>query len=153
MTPTIGDAEVMQGFPRDWTLVADQGAARGPRWKLVGNAVTVEVAAWVARQLAEPGVAEVESTRWNGSASWPSAAWGDGGTAWRVAVSEHPLRAPYRHLLDVVDTGAASALSHRGAVGFLRRLEQGNLGRHPGFRADIAEHAELMGPRMAPLAV
>lgn len=47
----------------------------------------------------------------------------------------------------------AAATSHRGVARFLRRLEQGNVVRHPGFRADMAEHAEVIGPRMAPLAV
>ncbi len=153
VTPRIDEAEAMQGFPREWTAIAEQGKARGPRWKLVGNAVTVDVAAWVAGRLAAPGKVDVESRAWAGPASWPAAAWGEDGKVWRVSVSEYPIRAPYRHLLDVVDADLAPALSHRGVLGFLRRLEQGNLGRHPGFRTDMAEHADVMGPRMAPLAI
>ena len=154
VTPRVEDAEELQGFPRGWTAPADHGRLhRGPRWKLVGNAVTIDVAAWVAGRLAGPGRFALPSTRWQGSGAWPAAAWGEGGTVWTVPVSEHPVRAPYRHLLDVVDVDAAPALSYRGTTGFLRRLEQGNLGRYPGFRADIAEHADLTGPGMDALAM
>lgn len=153
VTPRIGDAEAMQGFPREWTAIAEQGKARGPRWKLVGNAVTVDVAAWVAGRLAAPGEVDVDSRAWDGPASWPAAAWGQDGKVWSVSISEYPSHAPYRHLLDVVDADQAPALSHRGVLGFIRRLEQGNLGRHPGFRTDVAEHADVMGPRMTPLAI
>lgn len=153
VTPRIEDAEAMQGFPRGWTEPADEHRARGPRWKLVGNAVTVDVAAWVAGRLAAPGEFALESTAWDGPASWPTAAWGDNGQVWTVPISEHPVRAPYRHLLDVIDADQAAALSLRGVLGFIRRLEQGNLGRHPGFRADVAEHANMMAPAATPLAV
>jgi DNA (cytosine-5)-methyltransferase 1 len=153
VTPRIEDAEAMQGFPRGWTDVADHGRSRGPRWKLVGNAVTVEVAAWVAGRLARPGCFDSASVPWDGPGSWPNAAWGENGRVFSVAVSEHPITAPYQHLLDVVDAQQAPPLSHRGVLGFIRRLEQGNLGRHAGFRDDIVEHADAMGPQMTPLAV
>lgn len=133
----------------------DRRAGQGawPRWKLVGNAVTVDVAAWVAGRLAAPGQVDVESREWDGPASWPSAAWGSDGKVWSVSISEYPLHAPYRHLLEVVDVDQAPALSSRGVLGFLRRLEQGNLGRHAGFRGDMAEHADVMGPQVTPLAI
>lgn len=154
VTPRIEDAEALQGFPRGWTAPSDLGRLRrGPRWKLVGNAVTVDVAAWVASRVAAPGSFDAVSTVWSGAGSWPTAAWGEAGRVWTVPFSEHPTRASYRHLLDVVEVEGASPLSHRGITGFRRRLEQGNLGRHPGFRADVAEHAELTGPRMEPLAM
>ena len=49
-TPEIRDAERFQGFDPDWTLPAleIEGVRRGHRWKLVGNAVSVPVARWVA---------------------------------------------------------------------------------------------------------
>lgn len=153
VTPRIEDAEAMQGFPRGWTEPADERRVRGPRWKLVGNAVTVDVAAWVASRLAEPGQFEQTSVVWDGPASWPTAAWGESGKVWTVPVSEHPVRAPYTHLLDVVDVEQAPALSHRGITGFINRLEQGNLGRFPGFRTDVAEHADVTAPLLTPLAM
>jgi DNA (cytosine-5)-methyltransferase 1 len=154
VTPGVEDAEELQGFPRGWTAPADRGRLRrGPRWKLVGNAVTVDVAAWVAGRIAAPGRFDLTSTRWHGMGAWPTAAWGENGVVWTVPVSEHPVRAPYRHLREIVDSDTAPPLSYRGTTGFLRRLEQGNLGRHPGFRADVAEHADLTGPGLQPLAM
>lgn len=154
VTPLVEDAEELQGFPRGWTATVDgRGLKNGPRWKLVGNAVTVDVAAWVARRLVEPGAFHATSTQWQGSGGWPPAAWGEAGQVWKVDVSEYPILAPYRHLLEVVDADLAPPLSHRATTGFWRRLQQGNLGRHPGFRADVMEHVDVLGPGMEPLAV
>jgi len=154
ITPLVEDAEELQGFPRGWTSTFDGRALKnGPRWKLVGNAVTVGVASWVAGRLADPGVCSSPSREWRGPAAWPTAAWGESGTVNAVEVSEYPRRDPYRHLLDVVDRNVAPALSHRGVSGFWRRLQQGNLGRTPGFRDDVAEHIDATGLGMEPLAV
>lgn len=154
VTPQVEDAEALQGFPRGWTATVDGRSLRnGPRWKLVGNAVTVDVASWVARRLATPGIFRAASAEWQGCGAWPTAAWGEAGHVWEVDVSEYPSLSPYQHLLDVVDVKGAPALSHRAISGFWRRLQQGNLGRHPGFRADVVEHVDVMGPGMEPLAV
>lgn len=140
--PSITDAEQMQGFPVGWTDVfGDAKRRNGPRWKLVGNAVTVGVSRWVASRIAEPGDPIVEEELWDREGRWPSAAWGEGGKINRVAVSEFPLREPYQHLLDVVDVRSADVLSQRALAGFSSRLNRGNLGRFPGFREHIA--AEL----------
>lgn len=146
ITPGIDDAEALQGFPRGWTLDSEHPQRKnGPRWKLVGNAVTVGVAAWVASRLAEPGESiTIDSEPWNGDGAWPTAAWGDGGRVRRVRISEYPRLDPYTHILDVVDPTVATALSERATSGFLRRLRQGNLGRHVGFREQVAEHAAHM---------
>ncbi len=154
VTPRIEDAEALQGFPRGWTEPAETATGRnGPRWKLVGNAVTVGVAAWVAARLVEPGTFDLPSRPWTQVGAWPTAAWGEHGQVWTVPVSEYPLHRPYQHLLDVMDADQALPLSHRGTAGFLGRLEKGNLGRHPGFRDHIRDHADLMAPAAAPLAV
>ncbi len=145
--PSIEDAEELQGFPRGWTSVAADGRSRnGPRWKLVGNAVTVGVASWLARRLLNPGTFDLPSASWEETGAWPAAAWGERGRVRTVAVSEFPVHTTYRHLVDVVDTANARPLSHRGAAGFWRRLQQGNLGRHPGFRRAVAEHVDLTRP-------
>ena len=94
VTPRIEDAEQLQGFARGWTGPADGRARNGPRWKLVGNAVTVDVAAWVAGRLVSPGRSAAESAVWTGTGSWPVAAWGERGTVRAAAVSEYPLAAP-----------------------------------------------------------
>lgn len=48
LTPV--ECERLQGFPDSWTAIP--GMADGPRYKCLGNAVTVNVAEWIARRLA-----------------------------------------------------------------------------------------------------
>jgi DNA (cytosine-5)-methyltransferase 1 len=146
VVPGIDDAEALQGFPRGWTESADRGGRNGPRWKLVGNAVAVGVSFWLARALAQPGRCGATSTKWEGGKAWPSAAWGENRRVHQVDVSEFPRNLSYRHLSDVICLDAARPLSHRGAKGFLSRLLQGNLGRHPGFREAVAEHVKATQP-------
>ncbi len=43
---TPRECERLQGFPDDWTAIP--GMADGPRYKCLGNAVTVNVAEWIA---------------------------------------------------------------------------------------------------------
>src|SRR3546814_17772886 len=54
LTPSIETCEVLQGFPAGWTQAAN-GVNSRLRWRLVGNAVSVPVAEWVARRIVEPG--------------------------------------------------------------------------------------------------
>lgn len=147
VVPGIEDAEELQGFERGWTAAAEARPGRnGPRWKLVGNAVTTGVAEWVARRLVAPGSFKPESWAWTGSRGWPTAAWGERGRVWKVNVSEFPERARYHHLRDVVHVDQARALTHRSASGFWGRLQRGNLGRYPGFREHVAEYVEVTHP-------
>lgn len=148
LKPSIEDAEEMQGFDRGWTDVESIGARRaGSRWKLVGNAVTVGVAQWVAGRLLSPGPVVVDYKAWSrGLSSWPTAAWGENGKVYSTSpLSEFPLHRPYQHLSEVIDWSEAEVLSHRASSGFFNRLQKGNLGRHPGFRADMHEHVQVMG--------
>lgn len=93
LKPGIADAEQLQGFPRDWTDVFGEGQRRnGPRWKLVGNAVTVGVSQWVAERIAAPGDPVTEEEVWDRAGRWPGAAWGADGKILRVAVSSSPGR-------------------------------------------------------------
>lgn len=150
VTPTIEDAEQLQGFPRGWTEPATDGARRhGARWKLVGNAVTVDVAAWVAHRISEPGEWVGEAPVWDGEGAWPTAAYGDAGKVVVADVSEFPRRDPYRHLLELVDVSSAAALTLRGAAGFRARLARSNLGRYPGFREAIDQHLRVAAPDAA----
>ncbi len=147
LTPTVTDAEALQGFPRGWTEVVDRlPRGHGHRWKLVGNAVTTHVAEWVACQLRDPGEAVLDDQLWTGSGTWPTAAWGENGKIWRVAASEFPRQAPRAGLRSVVDVSTAPPLSDRAINGFRSRLEQGNLGRHPGFREAVSAYADA--PRL-----
>lgn len=145
--PSVEDAEAMQGFDRGWTNVEHLSSRRnGPRWKLVGNAVTVGVSRWVGSRLLAPGDPIVELQDWEpGRGAWPAAAAGSAGRIQvPVDLSEFPTHVGYNHLAQMIDVSAAEALSLRGAKGFWNRLQQGNLGRYPGFRADVQEHIDAL---------
>jgi DNA (cytosine-5)-methyltransferase 1 len=148
VVPSVQDAEALQGFPRQWTVAASaERRATGIRWKLVGNAVTVPVAAWLGRALAGPGDHDPSGDRPLGSGGrWPSAAWGGGGERWAVERAFWPRREAYQHLGNVVDVSAAAPLSHKGAAGFLDRASRGQLRFVEEFLLDVKEHVEVTAP-------
>ena len=122
-TPTIEDAERLQGFPSGWTAPAVvAGHKSGARWKLVGNAVNVRVAEWLATQLAlqhdhpEPAELEIVPGR------WPTAACGRGGRRRRLDLNLFPLREPVQPIMSFLEADP-KPLSLKAASGFLRRAE------------------------------
>jgi DNA (cytosine-5)-methyltransferase 1 len=146
--PSIADAEHLQGFPRGWTLPAATTGRAGHRWKLVGNAVTVGVAAWLGQRLAAPGrplpVMEVELTS---AAKWPPAAWGGSDRRWLVPVSMWPAVQPYQHLLDSLELDQLTPLSWKATQGFRSRMEHSKLRFDEAFKLAIKEHEEVMRSR------
>lgn len=147
VTPTIEDAERLQGFSTGWTEPGQHGRAKGPRWKLVGNAVTVGVAEWLGSRLVQPGEAIVgETHRLATGAAWPSAASGESGSVWRHHVSMWPTRRPYHHLPSVIDLEKAPALSHKAAAGFFSRTARAKLRFNEEFLLDIKRHVEVTAP-------
>jgi DNA (cytosine-5)-methyltransferase 1 len=149
VVPSIEEAETMQGFPSGWTAPADRVSdRRGTRWKLVGNAVTVGVSAWIGRRLASPGEPCLDGAAIQAGDRWPTAAFGTSGKAWGVDVSMWPTHEPYRHLADVVDLPSATPVSARGAAGFLSRAERGSLTFVDGFLDDVAEHVRFMNKEL-----
>lgn len=150
VTPSVEEAEVLQGFPRGWTSPADEVSnRRGTRWKLVGNAVTVGVSEWVGRRLREPGEPILDGAPKKANDRWPTAAFGSDGKVWGVEVSMWPTHEPYQHLSDVVAVDRATPVSARGANGFLTRAERGNLRFADGFLDDVAEHVAFMKRELA----
>jgi DNA (cytosine-5)-methyltransferase 1 len=148
VTPSISDAEHLQGFPRGWTVPAATAGRLSPRWKLVGNAVTVGVSAWLGQRLATPApplpLMEVELSP---AAKWPPAAWGTSGRRWLVPVSMWPEVRPYEHLLDALEPGNLTPLSWKAAQGFRSRMEKSKLRFDEAFRLAIKEHEELRRPQ------
>jgi DNA (cytosine-5)-methyltransferase 1 len=151
-TPDIRDAERLQGFPADWTLPAVEDASRrnSPRWKLVGNAVSVPVAEWVG------GRVIADHQKWTGeqlpltrSGAWPSAAWGDDKGTFVADVSTWPRSEPFSPLRQFLGY-ETTPLSHRAAAGFLERTQRGNLKTFaPGFLDDVAAHVDAMAASKA----
>jgi len=143
-TPTIEDAERLQGFAAGWTAAAvvDPARKNNSRWKLVGNAVSVPVAAWLGRRLREPkpydGSADVELPS---RGRWPNAAWAmRDGRVHRADRSMWPLATPVPPLLEFLGESPRKPLSARATEGFLRRAEEGSLRFMPGFLDAIRQH-------------
>lgn len=144
VAPVIEHAEALQGFERGWTKAVDTGGRNGPRWKLVGNAVTVGVTRWLVGRLDDPADPVVDTEGVEIQSSWPDAAWGDRDLGrFVVACSTWPIRERYQHLTDVCDPDEVEPLTPRAAAGFLSRLRRGSLNRDQMFEADVESHAFL----------
>lgn len=144
-TPSIGDAERLQGFAAGWTEPASEvsGVRRTHRWKLVGNAVSVPVAQWIGERLfANDGDAPRGAALARG-VGWPRAAWGYKGRVYAVDVSTFPVRKRIPSLRDFLRFPRAP-LSHRAVTGFLRRADVSCLRFEKAFIDDIRRHVHRM---------
>jgi DNA (cytosine-5)-methyltransferase 1 len=154
VTPDIRDAERLQGFDVDWTASAvdDPERRNGPRWKLVGNAVSVPVARWMGQRLAHDRDGEAHgadaTTAVAEGRSWPSAAWGEGQKAWRVDVSTWPRTEPYARLTTFLQY-PGRPLTLRATAGFHERTKQSGLRFPAGFISAIESHREYMAEQLA----
>lgn len=130
-TPTIQEAERLQGFPADWTAPAE-GMNGRLRWRLLGNAVSVPVAEWIGRKLAHPRTYDSSADKQlRPGEPWPPAAWGDGIGRFRSAATQDPL--------GVISSLSSFALrpwkplSARALKGFISRAESSRLKFPTGF--------------------
>jgi DNA (cytosine-5)-methyltransferase 1 len=141
VTPRIEDAERLQGFEAGWTEPAV--GRRSHRWKLVGNAVTVEVAAWIGERLAVPRPYDGWSdTPLPSGRRWPTAAWNMGKGRFLANVSPWPVRRDRPDLHDfLVDP---RPLSVRATEGFLNRLTASSLRYPPWFKKGVKNHLRQM---------
>lgn len=153
--PDIRDAERLQGFPSGWTSEAPERL----RWSLVGNAVSVPVAAWLGKRLKKPGKYDIKRDHaWPTKlGSFPRSARFDGTTRYAVEIGQFPVwkkRSPLHEFL----LHEGTMLSVRATAGFLSRAETSSLRFVPGFldavRAHLAhmrrEEAKLVVPRVKP---
>ncbi|MCA9758697.1 MAG: DNA (cytosine-5-)-methyltransferase [Candidatus Eisenbacteria bacterium] len=144
VTPSIGDAERLQGFRKHWTKPAEAVVRRGARWKMVGNAVTVPVAKWVGERLAQPTDFELGlERRLHDGGRWPHAAWNVGEGRFTAHVSSWPVRKKRRPLAEFLKD-EPTLLSHRATAGFLERTTRGSLRFPIGFLDAVARHRERM---------
>lgn len=133
VTPEIRDAERLQGFPAGWTDLPAIAGVRGARWKMVGNAVSVPVAAWIGEGLVRAGNVGVRQSEAPAPGRrWPDAAMSTGtgpvavhSSAFPRPVNLPPLRSWLSH--------ATAPLSERAIKGFADRLSRGTLRIHPEF--------------------
>lgn len=137
-TPTLGDSERLQGFPRGWTEPADTvySRPRRYRWPLVGNAVCVPMARWVGQRLSELDDDPVPKLRSLTGERWPRAACGGEGKRLFVDVSMRPTQSEFVPLGTYLEDPLVP-LSHRAASGFLSRARTGKLRFAEGFLDDL----------------
>ena len=144
VTPSIEDAEALQGFPRGWTAAAETVAKRGFRWKLVGNAVSVPAFKWLGECLALPGTAVLKNTTpVRSDRTWPRAAYNVGTGRFAIEISKWPKRYKREHLHEFLSDDVA-LLSRRATAGFLTRTTRGTLRFPPGFIRAVENHLRRM---------
>jgi DNA (cytosine-5)-methyltransferase 1 len=140
-TPTIEDAERLQGFAPGWTRPAElESKGKLRRWRLVGNAVSVPMAEWIAERLCFGEVYDSRSDNELATAAgWPCAGWGFAGKHGHPSVSEWPVQLPYQHLAAFLRREMVP-LSRKATAGFLSRLQASRLRFERAFLDDLRHH-------------
>ena len=150
--PSIRDAERLQGLPADWTepAIHAEGARASGRWKLVGNAVCVEVSKWVGEQLSAhlDRPSAVDTSLFGDEVedgAWPDAACSQDGRAVAVRASAWPVRVPLQPIAKFLSEDGVP-LSVRATSGFVERVVRaelaGKLRSMPGFLDALRGHVE-----------
>jgi DNA (cytosine-5)-methyltransferase 1 len=141
--PDIRDAERLQGFDVDWTLPASTGEGRtGARWKLVGNAVSVPVAAWLGKRLTALDTYDARNdARITHAMRWPNAAWGERGQLFASPRSSWPVKVDQPSLLSFLRY-PLKPLSSTATRGFLSRARASHLRFEKGFLEGVARHLQ-----------
>jgi len=144
VTPSITDAERLQGFRKNWTKPAESVTRPSHRWKLIGNAVTVPVAKWIGDRLAKPGRYDPKNDfELHRSGSWPQAVWSIGGRRFVSSVSRWPLKRKMKDLEGfLLEQG--KPLSEKATAGFFSRIQRAKLRFPPGFEDLVEGHLERM---------
>lgn len=134
-TPDIRDAERLQGFPSDWTACVEEVVKSTYRWKLVGNAVTVDTVSWIANKIINPeqynAMNDVKMSE--SITHWPKAAWGKDGERYISLASLYPQDNEQIELMSFLKY-PVKPLSLKAAKGFEKRLLEGNL-KYPEYFA------------------
>jgi len=149
VTPDIRDAERLQGFRSGCTDACFPNARKsstGARWKLIGNAIPVPLAAWIGKRLRSPNgePSELVTEPWDGRV-WPNAAFNEGKRVFAVDISEWPVRRKWVGLEKFLRY-PTNLLSSRACAGFHSRAVNGKLHFAPGFLSAVAKQAG--GPRL-----
>lgn len=139
--PDIRDGEKFQGFPADWTKPAEKVAKPSARWKLVGNAVTVDTVAWIAGKMLHPKEYDGSGDRSFKGDKWPSAAWGVGGKRFASPATRYPVSRDEVSLFDFLEH-PCKPLSLKAATGFEQRLNVGTVRCPAYFKTAIRNYVK-----------
>lgn len=148
-SPDIRDAERFQGFPENWTEPAEKVAKASARWKLVGNAITVDVVSWIARKIIFPEKYDAtHDKKLEEADKWPRAAWGCGGIRYKSDVTLYPVEREEISLLHFLHH-PCKPLSYKAAKGFEQRLTSGSVRCPQFFKEAIHNYVEKRGEENA----
>jgi DNA (cytosine-5)-methyltransferase 1 len=132
-TPTIEDAERLQGFPEDWTgVLTKNGFKDNKRWKLIGNAVNTKVSNWVGNRLEHGIIERLPNERLfrTNLKPWPKAAISYNGGVMGVKASFYPNGINYVPILDFLHH-PLKPLSLKATLGFYNRVCASTLIKYP----------------------
>jgi DNA (cytosine-5)-methyltransferase 1 len=135
LMPSLRACEQLQGFPAGWIDLSDIGCVpkRRPEWRLIGNAISVPAARWVAERIRKPGnVLDFEVREISGDRRWPDAGWNVDGKRVAVLAGDRPVANPAKSIGSYRDADW-TRLSDRALDGFVRRAEEGGLRMPIGF--------------------
>ncbi|MEO7083837.1 MAG: DNA (cytosine-5-)-methyltransferase [Gemmatimonadaceae bacterium] len=143
--PDIRDAERLQGFPAGWTESALSVARSGIRWKLVGNAVTVDAAKWIGTKLRHPATYDdSKDVGLEVDARWPDAAWAlEPGQRFISRASRWPMQIQASSLANFLQF-EPQLLSARATAGFLSRARMSTLRFPEGLLEALENHLEFI---------
>ena len=153
-TPDIRDAERLQGFCENWTTPAAEapGISRGARWRLVGNAVSVPVASWLAERLCTREAYEASHDfELPSGMPWPDAAWGSAKERYGTVRSAWPLRREMTMLDDFLKFDT-HPLSIRATSGFHTRLSRSSLRAPRELLRDARRHIRTLAAQDSRIA-
>jgi DNA (cytosine-5)-methyltransferase 1 len=134
LMPDLSGCERLQGFKRGWTSsgTADQSARRA-EWRLLGNAVSVPVAAWVASRIATPRSSlQLDSWPLESGDRWPDAAYNNRAGRFAIRASDKPVATAPRSITEFRSRNW-KPLSERALHGFITRAVEGGLRFPEGF--------------------
>jgi DNA (cytosine-5)-methyltransferase 1 len=143
-TPDIRDAERLQGFPADWTRPALRFSKPGHRWKLIGNAVSVPVARWIAHRLTHPVQFNLTGVKLRDGDGWPEVAWNIGEGRFTDEISSWPKKFSFRPLASFLRFEPKD-LSAKAAAGFLSRIVRSPLRLPEGLVENLTAHLQRAG--------
>lgn len=134
LMPSLQVCEKLQGFDVGWTTVVGNSYQRKrPEWRMIGNAVSVPVARWVAERIKNPGtVLDFKHVPLNGRHKWPHAAWNVGEGRFGVGASDKPISMDKPSISTFRDA-TWTQLSDRALDGFIKRVREGGLTTPKGF--------------------
>lgn len=145
--PDICDAERLQGFPSNWTQSAEDLTKTSIRWRLVGNAVTVDTVAWIAHKIISPKAYDSSKDKelcfTKSKNNWPKAAWGKDGRRYVSMSTKYPTAGHPVPLATFLEH-PRKQLSLKAAKGFEKRLTEGGMRSPEFFRTALKNHIQLM---------